>query len=160
MATLRVFLLLGVSLLGLTSPSLADVIDLKDLPKEVTATVTARYPKGKLTEARKTLEDKVVIYEVDLTNENTLIEIAVFADGKVDWIAVDLPIADIPKPVMMGIRKKYPAATLTDATTIYTVQNGKDQVAHYAVELTTKAGKSRLLDVLPDGTIEEDELAD
>jgi hypothetical protein len=143
--------------IGLASTSLADdTIEIKDLPKAVLATITRRYPKAELTEVRKTLEDKAVIYEVDLTNDKVEIEIAVYEDGRIDWVAVDLPIANLPKPVLMGVRKKYPAATLNHASTVYTVKNGKDQLEHYYVELTTKAGKNRGLDVLPKGEIEDD----
>jgi hypothetical protein len=140
-----------------TLSSADDTIPIKDLPKAVLSTITRRYPKAELTEARKTLEDKAVIYEVDLTNDKIEIEIAVHENGSIDWVAVDLPIANLPKPVLMAVRKKYPAATLNHASTVYTVKNGKDQLEHYYVEITTKAGKDRGLDVLPKGEIEEDE---
>jgi hypothetical protein len=135
-------------------------ISVKDLPKPVLATINARYPKAELTAARKTLEDKTEIYEVELTNDKTAIEIAVLADGKIDWVAVDLDVKELPKPVLAGIRKKYPAATLDDASIVYTVKDGKDKLEHYFVELTTKAGKTRHLDVLPNGMIEEDDEAE
>ena len=158
MASFRFLLAAGLCMLGVTQLAIAEgVIAIQDLPQPVVKTITTRYPKAKLTEARQTLEDKVVVYEVDLTNDKTLIEIAVLADGTIDWVLVDLPIADLPKAILAGIRKKYPAAKLTDASTVYTVKDGKDQLEHYAVELQTKGGKHRALDVLPDGTIEEDE---
>lgn len=134
-----------------------DVVAIKDLPKTVIMTINQRYPKAELTEARKTLEDKVEIYEVDLKNDGKLIEIAVFADGKIDWVAIDLRINDLPKPVLAGAHKKYPAAKMIHASTVYTVKNGKDQLEHYHVELTTKAGKTRALDITAKGEIEEDE---
>ena len=151
-------LLAGLCLLGFATISGADdAIALKDLPKAVMTTITNRYPKAELTAARKTLEDKVEVYEVELTHEKQLIEIAVFADGKIDWVAVDLPLNKLPKPVLIGVRKKYPTATLEHASTVSTVKNGKDQLEHYHVEVSTKGGKKRALDVLPNGMIEDDE---
>ena len=150
--------LVGICLQGLASLSLADEsIAIDKLPKAVAATITRRYPKAELTEARKTLEDKVEVYEVDLKNEGKLIEIAVLTDGKIDWVAVDLPLNDLPKPVLAAVRKKYPAAKMNHASTVYTVKQEKDHLEHYHVELTTKAGTTRELDVTPKGEIEDDQ---
>ena len=134
-----------------------DVIAIKDLPKAVATTITRRYPKAELTEARKTLEDKVDVYEVDLKNEGKVIEIAVFADGRIDWVAIDLRLTDLPKSVLLAAQKKYPAAKMIHASTVYTVNGGKDHLEHYSVELTTTSGTTRALDITPKGEIEEDD---
>ncbi len=136
--------------------ALAEEVDVKNLPKAVAETIHARYPKAELTEARKTIEDKNEIYEVDLTDGGKAIEIAVFTDGKIDWVAIDFAIQDLPKKVLAAVRKKYPAAKLNHASTVYTVSNGKDHLEHYQVEITTKSGKKRDLEISPSGEVEED----
>lgn len=146
-------------ILAFVAPCLAigAEIDIKSLPKPVTDTILARYPKAELTEARKTMEDNKEIYEVDLTDGGKDIEIAVFPDGKIDWVAVDLAIENIPKKVLASVHKKYPAAKVNHASSVYTVADGKDHLEHYAVEITTKNGKKHELDVTPKGEIESDE---
>ncbi len=151
-------LLVGLCLQGIASLSLADEsIAIENLPNPVMGTITRRYPKAELTEARKTLEDKVEVYEVELKHGGKLIEIAVLSDGKIDWVAVDLSINELPKRVLAGVRKKYPTAKLNHASSVYTVKQDKDHLEHYHVELTTKAAITRELDVTPQGEIEEDE---
>jgi hypothetical protein len=134
-----------------------EAVAIKDLPPAVTSTITRRYPKGELSEARKTLDEKTEIYEVDLTVAGKIIEIAVLADGTIDWVAVDFAPKELPKPVAASIRKKYPAAKFNHASAVYTVKNGKDHLEHYHVEITSKGGKKRDLEVSPKGEIEEDE---
>ena len=155
--------LLCLTLLGLcidcfVSFGLADeTVAIADLPKAVMMTVTQRYSKAELTEARKTIEDKVEVFEIELKNGETHIEIAIFADGKIDWVAVEMAIEDLPKAVIDGIRKKYATAAFTRASTVYVVKKGKDKLDCYHVEITIGDGKKRDLEVSPKGTIEEDE---
>ena len=60
----------GLSYLGCESYARSEeTVAIKDLPKGVATIVAQRYTKAKLTEARKTLDDKHVVYEIDLTNE-------------------------------------------------------------------------------------------
>lgn len=150
-----------IACLALSAAASADdEVAIKDLPKEVIATINGRYPKAMLTQAHKSTEDKLVVYDVELTSEGILIEIAVQAGGRIDWVAVDLAIERLPKPVLAGIRKKYPAAKLDHASTVYTVKDGKDHLENYYVELNTKAGKSRTLEVSAKGVILEDDEAE
>lgn len=146
----------GIMLLGGPCTAGAEELKLADLPKAVRDTVKGRYPDGELKEARLEKEGDRDVYEVELTNSGVAIEIAVFNDGTIDWVAVDLPVRNLPRKVSDSVRNKYPGSKVTHASSVYTVKEGKDHLEHYYVEVTTKSGKLRGLDVLPDGTIEED----
>lgn len=158
---LRSLMVIVLTAFCLSRPLLAfDEIKLSDLPAAVKAAVAKKFPKGKLATAEKEEEEGVTLYQVSLTNNKKDIEIALHENGEIVWTAIDFPVDKLPKAIKDAIHKAHPKAKITSASEIFVPKDGKDLLAHYEVEISTNNKIERVLDVLPNGEIELDELSE
>ena len=84
----------------------------EDVPAKVASAVKARWPKAKIVQAVTQQDEGKTLYNLDLTeNPGKLPKKwgATFsADGKFVEIQEPANLADVPKPVLAALAKKYP----------------------------------------------------
>ena len=101
-------------------------IDVKDLPKTVLAAVKAKFPEGKVTGAAKEEEAGKVTYEVALEDNNTKIDVAVSAKGKILEVEKTIEEKQLPKAVAATLAAKYPKAKIKKAEEIVKYDEDED----------------------------------
>lgn len=120
------FLSLGVlAMLGIVRAD-EEKIDVKNLPAGVLAAVKAKFPEGKVTGAAKEEEDKKVIYEVSLTDQDVKIDVAVSAKGKILEVEKTIEAAKLPEAVAATLKAKYPSAKVKKAEEIAKYKDDED----------------------------------
>jgi hypothetical protein len=98
-------------------------IDVKELPKPVSAAVKAKFPKAKITEASKEEENHKVIYEVVLADEGSKVSLAVSAKGKILEIEKPIGVEKLPKAVQATLAAKYSKAKIKAAEEVLKFEN-------------------------------------
>jgi hypothetical protein len=101
--------------LGLTALwSFAQVKELRpeDVPAKVAAAVKARWPKAKIVLVATQQDEGKTLYNLDLTEspgkQQKKWGATFSADGKFVEIQEPASLADVPKPVLAALAKKYP----------------------------------------------------
>ena len=86
----------------------------EDVPAKVAAAVRAKWPKAKIVHAAVQEEKGATLYNLDLieapgkSKQQKKWGATVTADGKIDEIQEPASLADVPKPVLAALAKKYP----------------------------------------------------
>jgi hypothetical protein len=101
-------------------------IDVKNLPAGVIAAVKAKFPEGKVTGAAKEEENKKVIYEVSLTDQDVKIDVAVSAKGRILEVEKTIDSAKLPEAVAAMLKAKYPSAKIKKAEEINKYKDDED----------------------------------
>lgn len=83
-----------------------------ELPAKVAAAVKAKWPKARIKHAAAQQDKGATLYNLDLTEGSGKQQKkwgATFtADGKIDEVQESASLADVPKPVLAALAKKYP----------------------------------------------------
>ena len=128
-------------------------VPLDKLPKPVVEALQLRFPKAKLAEASKSLDDGKAEFVVSLKENGKEIDVTLTAEGAITFIEKEIAERELPKAVAAAAFKKAPKAAHEGAWVGFAVKEGKEQVDHYRVELLTAAKRSLQLEIAPDGTI-------
>jgi uncharacterized membrane protein YkoI len=129
-------------------------IPLSKVPKKVLDAVKAKYPGADLRSATRGTEDKEVYYSIVLKHKDEEYEVTLTPEGEITEVAKDIPVKDLPRAVAEALAKKYPGATIEEAS------EGREPGANgkvtYYVELTTAAKKRLEVTLDPRGKVEKE----
>ena len=129
-------------------------VPLEKLPSAVTHAVKKMFPKAELIEATQEAEgDDEVEYEVTVKEGGKKIDITVEADGNIEALEKELALTDLPKAVTEAIEKAYPKGIHKSAEAVYEVEDGKEELEFYEVQLKTADAKDVEIKVEENGTV-------
>ena len=132
-------------------------VPLDKLPKAVTDAVKKMFPKAEMLEAIQEEEDGKIGYEVTVKENGKKIDITVEADGEIELLEKEVDLKDLPKAVTATLEKMYPKAVLKSAEAVFDVDDGKEELEFYEVQLKTADGKELEAKIKADGTIVKDD---
>ncbi len=112
-------------------------VALDKLPKAVLEAVKKMFPEAELLEASSEKEHDETYYEVGLKDHGQKIDVTVEEDGEIESVERELALKDLPKPVVEAIAAKYPHSTLKSAETVSEIEDGKEELAFYEVQIET-----------------------
>lgn len=130
-------------------------IALDKLPAKVLETVKKKYPKGTLIKAVKEEEDNEVEYEVTLKDDGAKIEISIDEKGEIESIEKEIDAKTLPKEVTEAVEKKYPKATYKLVEAVYEIEDDKEELEYYEIELTAADKKEVEIKIKANGKIVE-----
>lgn len=153
------FGVLATSLMAVHSSAEESKVPLDKLPKAVTEAVKKMFPKAELVEATEEKEDDEVEYEVTIKDAGKKIDVTVEADGHIETLEKEIDAKYLPKAVLEAVEKAYPKATWTSAEGVYEIEEGKEELEYYEVQLKTADNQEVEVKVHKDGKIatEKDE---
>lgn len=125
-------------------------ISRRDVPPAVLAAVEKAYPNAKVLEWEKEIHSGKLYYEAEAVDGKVPRNILYSPDGGVAQITEKVGISDIPAPVVEGVKRQYPKASIRSAQK---VTNG--EVVEYALSLNG-ANQKRVV-IRADGTIASSE---
>jgi uncharacterized membrane protein YkoI len=128
-------------------------VPLDKVPKPVVETVKKRFPKAELVSASKEDEDGKTVYEVQIKDGGTKLDVTVTPEGTLLVIEKEIAAKDLPKAVTDALDAKYPKATFKVVEEITKVKDGKDQPVYYEVLLVTADKKTFEVELAADGKI-------
>jgi uncharacterized membrane protein YkoI len=108
-------------------------VALDKLPQGVVDAVKAKFPKAKMIEAAKEVEDGKTVYEVTIKSGKRAIDVTVSAGGKILSVEKEIAVQEIPKAVTNALSAKYPKSTIKSAEEI----SKPDTVAAYEMVIVT-----------------------
>ena len=83
-----------------------------EVPAKVAAAVKAKWPKAKIKHAASEQEKGATLYNLELTETSGKKQkkwgATITSEGKIDEIQEPANLADVPKPVLAALAKKYP----------------------------------------------------
>jgi hypothetical protein len=84
----------------------------EEVPAKVAAAIKAKWPKAKIKHVATEEEKDKTLYNLELTETSGEKQkkwgATITADGKIDEIQEPASLADVPKPVLVALAKKYP----------------------------------------------------
>lgn len=101
---------LVVGLAGFAARADETDIPLDKVPAKAMAAVRKQFPKAKLVEASTDTVDGVVEYTVTLHHKKETYEVTVTGEGKILEIARELTLKELPRAVVVAFHKLYPKA--------------------------------------------------
>lgn len=119
-------------------------VPLDKLPKVVSEAVKTLYPKAEMLKASEEAdeEDKdEVVYEVTVKLNGKMIDITVDDEGEIELLEKEIALKDLPKAVSEAAAKLYPDAKAKSAEAVYELEDGKEELEFYEVQLKTADGK-------------------
>jgi hypothetical protein len=145
----------AMSGMAFVSPVGADEekVSLEKLPKAVTDAVKKMFPKAELIGATKEEEDKEVEYEVTVKEGGQLIDITIDAKGTIEGLEKELDLKDLPKAVVQSLEKNHPKAVHKSAEAVYEIEDGKEELEYYEVQIETSDKKKIEVKIKADGKI-------
>lgn len=138
-------------------------VALDKLPKAVTDAVKKMFPKAELIGATKEEEDKEIEYEVTVKDGGKKIDITVDDKGKIEELEKEVDLKDLPKAVTESLEKNHPKAVRKSAEAVYEIEDGKEELEYYEVQVETADKKKIEVKIKADGKIvtdKEDEKED
>lgn len=145
----------AVSVVSFAGDAIAEekAVPLDKLPKTVTEAIKKMFPKAELIEATQDEEDGDVEYEVTVKENGKRIDITVEADGKIEALEKEIDLKDLPKAVVDALEKKYPKAAHKSAEAVFEVEDGKEELEYYEVQIKTADNQEVEVKIKADGKI-------
>ncbi len=128
-------------------------VALEKLPKEVKQAVQKMFPKAELLKATQEEDDGKMKYEVTVKENGKKIDIAVEADGEIEGMEKEIDVKDLPRKVTEALEKKYAKAVYQSAEAVYEIEDGKEELEYYEVQLKTAENEEIEVKIKADGTI-------
>ena len=131
-------------------------VPLDKLPKAVVESIKKKFPTAELVEETEEKEDGKVEYEVTVKVAGKKIDVTVEANGKIEGYEKEIGVGELPAAVIATLDKTYPKATKKLAEAVYEVEDGKDELEFYEIQLETADKKTVEAKVKADGTLVKD----
>lgn len=149
----------AISAMAVVSQARAEetAVPLDKLPKAVTEAVKKMFPKAELIKATQEKEDGEIEYEVTVKENGKKIDITVEADGDIEGLEKEIDLKALPKAVTDALKTKYPKAVHQSAEAVYEIEDGKEELEFYEVQLKTTDNQGIEVKIKADGKIVEDE---
>ena len=130
-----------------------EAVALDKLPKAVTDAVKKMFPKAELVKATKEAEGKEIEYEVTVKEKGKNIDITVDEDGKIEGLEKEIDLKDLPQAVTESLAKSHPKDVQKSAEAVYEIEDGKEELEYYEVQLETADKKKIEVKIKADGKI-------
>ena len=121
------------------------------LPREVAASIKARFPGAKLTSIEKEKENGQVVYDIELKHEGRKYEMDIKEDGTIIEIEKEVEAKDVPAAVTKAVADKYPGASIKEVMEVNKVKDKQETPDHYEVVIVTAEKKKMEVEVSLDG---------
>jgi hypothetical protein len=148
--------LVVLAVMGSVAMADEEKVPLDKLPQKVTDAIKAKFPNAKLVAAEKEKEDGNVVYDVDITNGEDKLEVAVKEDGTITGYEKAIKVKDLPEAVTKALEDKYQKHTCKAVEEVYKVKDGNDEFDCYEIVIETAAKKKFELLVEKDGKIRKE----
>jgi hypothetical protein len=125
-------------------------LKLKDVPPSVVLAAATGYPKAKIREWAKEIENGKTLYEASMVDAATKRDVLFAADGTVVAVEVVIPMGEVPAAVKDSIKAKYPKGLIHKAEKIT-----RGNEVQYEIDLKNAAKKEAV--VAADGRILKEE---
>jgi len=130
------------------------------LPPKAAKAVKKAFPNAKIVDTELENENGVKLYEVTVVDDDRRFEVTVSPQGTLVEIENDVPVKDLPGPVVKTVAKHAKGGRITEAEKVEAravVKAGKlvkldKPRTFYEIEVR-KGGKELEINVLPDGTL-------
>ncbi len=132
-------------------------VPLEKLPKAVTEAVKKMFPKAELVRATQAKEDGEIEYEVTVKLNGKKIDVTVEADGKIESLEKEIDLKDLPKAVLETLGKMYPKAVHKSAEAVFEVEDGKEELEFYEIQLKTADDNEIEAKIKANGTVVKDD---
>ncbi|MGA9116078.1 MAG: hypothetical protein WB626_04825 [Bacteroidota bacterium] len=125
-------------------------------PTLVMEVFRARFPGAEIRECTREIEDSVVVYDLEFTQEGRRLEADISEDGSIlNWERA-VQAKDLPRRVMKSLRKTYPKAVIRGVMALTEVRDGMEIPAGFEVLLDTAGVAEFEVTMAPDGRILEE----
>jgi len=133
-------------------------VPLEKLPKAVSEAVKKMFPKAEMLKASEE-EDKEdeVVYEVTVKLDGKKIDITVDDEGEIELLEKEIALKDLPKAVSETLTKLYPDCKAETAEAVYELEDGKEELEFYEVQLKTADGKVVEAKIKANGKVVKDD---
>lgn len=119
-------------------------VPLDKLPKVVSEAVKKLYPKAEMLKASEEPDEEEkdeVVYEVTVKLNGKMIDITVDDEGEIELLEKEIDLKDLPKAVSEAALKLYPDTKVKSAEAVFELEDGKEELEYYEVQLKTADGK-------------------
>ncbi|MEZ6034053.1 MAG: hypothetical protein R3C17_13240 [Planctomycetaceae bacterium] len=119
-------------------------VPLEKLPKSVSEAVRKMFPQAemlKASEEQDEADDDEVVYEVTVKVDGKKIDITVDDEGEIELLEKEIALKDLPKAVSETLARMYSKDTLKSAEAVYELEDGKEELEFYEVQLKNADGK-------------------
>lgn len=133
-------------------------VQLDMLPKAVSDAVKNMFPTARILKASQEQEEEnEVEYEVSIKVDGKKIDIMIEDDGEIETLEVEIALKDLPKAVTETLGNMYDDAKLQSSEAVYEVEDGKQELEFYEVQLKSKDGKAIEAKIKPNGKTFKDD---
>jgi uncharacterized membrane protein YkoI len=137
-----------------------EAVPLEKLPTAVLEAVKKMFPQAEMVNASMEKEDDEVEYEVSLKEKGKQIDVMVEADGEIEELEKEIGLQDLPKAVTEPLEKMHAKSTWKSAEAVFEIEDGKEELEFYEVQLKSADGKEMEIKIKPSGKIVKDDHED
>jgi len=127
-------------------------IKVDQLPAEIRAAVTKRFPGAPITAASKETEDGKSFYEVTIKLNGKKVDVTATPGAQLTLIEREMSKKELPAAVLQLIDAKYPKAKYNTVEDVSTVSTAGETLSYYEVLLTDTKKEKWELQVALDGS--------
>lgn len=106
------------------TPVVDDEIELKAVPAKVMAAVKTKFPNAVLKKAFKEVEDGKTMFEIEATESEKGLDLAVTPEGVITEVERELDPKALAEPILAAIAAKFPGSTIKGAESVETLKDG------------------------------------
>ncbi len=117
-------------------------VALDKLPKAVVDSLMKQFPHAKLEKATTEKEDDEVYFEVTILDGAVKSEVKLEEDGEIEEIERSVDLKTVPAAVTDLVMKAHPHATLKSAEAVYELEDGKEELEYYELQIETAEKKA------------------
>lgn len=112
------------------------------LPQAVVEAVKKQFPTAVIESATTEKEDDEVLFEVKFKVEGQLTEVTVEENGEIEEVERTVEMKAVPPAVLELVAKKYPKSTPQSVEAVYEMEDGKEELEYYEVQIETADKKA------------------
>ena len=132
----------------------ASEVPFKSVPKAVQETILSRFKEARVAgAARERGEDKKLVYEISLRENDKNIDVTLTPAGQMITIEKEIARGDLPDPAAAALNQKFPDAQYGMVETVYKVKAGKETLAYYEARLMDSGKHAWAVEVAGNGAI-------
>ena len=151
---------LGVLLTAMVPACARNQANTDQIPQEVMAGLTARFPDAVIAKWEKEQEDGAVIYDIEFEQAGRKFEADIMEDGTIVNWEKEVTATDLPDHVQEAVAMQYPGAALGEIMAVTSVVDGLDLPEGYEIVLGMGDAESIEIMVTPAGEVVEEDEAD
>jgi hypothetical protein len=109
-------------------------ISKKDIPAEVMAAFTAKYPTAEIKGQEKQVREKVAFYQIESVDSGKSRDVLFQSDGALVEVAEGVEESQLPDNIQKALKDKYPEGEISGATCV-------TRGTHIEYEVAIQVGK-------------------